>query len=894
MTPPLRPLAAAILLGLAAAPGAAPAQSPSPAPAAAQDDAQSLDRIVVTGQRAAIGRALQAERAADHLVNVVASEDMGQFADQNVAESLQRVPGITLNRSEGEGRSVSVRGLPSSFTPVTVDGVRLGTSNLDSTSVSLDSVDNSQLDQIEVSKSTLPSQDADSIGGAIDLKTISAFSRDKGQVQLRAEGYYGDNPGDWGEQVSGSITRRLLDDTLGVAATVSHSRRPIEGYELEPDGGLDAVSTGGEDGPEYLRPNEVTVARETGERTRRNASVNLEFRPDEAHSLFLRGTWSRLEDEDLAYQDIWVVEESEDEHIIQARPRGGTFDDTELEKRLFFQDISDRQSSVAAGGRHELGPWTIGYQVDHARSRFDNPGALRGRFAVEEVLTELDVRDDNLTIVGSPGDGGDGGDPMDPGDYRFNQLLAADERRTDEITSARLDLARQFDWFERGGELAFGLKYRERSKHNDREEYTGNPRGAGYAGTLEDLPIFVARTPFGYDSIFPEREAALAFFRDARAYMLANSPGYQRVDLSNAGDYWVDEDVAAAYLQATFNPTDALRLIAGVRAERTESSSRGYFTEFDGSGNGPDGGAGTGEVLPLDPVTKRYTDWFPGLHAVWSTDGTVVVRASYTRGTQRPDFTDRAHRMRVQFETRDPSDRDLYAGNPWLEPLMADQFDASIAWYPQPDTVLQAAVFHKDIDNFFFDFEGDGDAFAQTPLQLPDGVAGDFSRISTVLNGESARVRGIELSWQQAFAGLPGWLSGLFAQANVVWADSDADTRVRAGESFSLPGQRDVVGNLSLGWENARASARVAANYQGEALLQLAGSAEEDVFARPMTTVDLNLRYAINDMLELHFDAVNLTDEAEVESYRGDATGRQVYLNSAFGRSYRAGLRLRF
>lgn len=893
---PARRLHTAILAALALSiPAVHAQQATAPVDAPAGDAALELDAVIVTGQRAAIRRAIGAERAADHLVNVVAAEDMGEFADQNVAESLQRVPGVTLNRSEGEGRSVSVRGLPSSFTPVTVDGVRLGTSNLDSTSVSLDAVANAQLDSIEVNKSTLPSQDADSIGGSIDLRTTSAFDRGN-QIQLRAEGIRIDEADTWGEQISGTLTRVSADERFGFAATLSHSSRPTGGYDVEADAGLDAMATDGDAdaNPEYLRPDEITVAHETGERVRRNASFNLEFRPGDAHQLFLRGNWSQLEDNDVAYQDIWVIEEAEDDKIIEARPRGGTFDDVDLEKRVFFQDMRDRQTSLALGGRHEANVWWTGWQVDHARSRFDNPGAMRGRFRVREVLVDFDMSEDDLQLGAQAGDDGDGGNPLDAGDYQFNQLLAYDEFRRDDITSARVDFGRAFDPFGRGADIAFGLRHRDRRKDNDRTEYTGSPSGEGYGGELEDLALSTLHTPYGYDAIFPQRDAAHAFFSDARAYMLANAPGYQRVDLSNAGDYDIEETVSAAYVQATLNPTDALRLIAGVRVERTRSSGRGWFTEFDGSGRGADGNAGSGEVLEMTPVEAAYTDLFPGLHAVWSADAKVIVRASWNRGTQRPDFTDRANRMRVQFETDDPSDRDLFAGNPWLEPLIADQFDASIAWYPDADTVLQAAVFHKSIDNFFYDFSGDGAVLADTPLRLPDGIDPVFTRINTVLNGDSASVQGIELSWQQAFTALPGWLSGVFVQANAVWADSEAALAVREGETLPLPGQRELVGNLSLGWENDRASARVAVNHQGDALVQVAGDAEEDVLALPMTTVDLNLRYALGDAVELHIDAVNLTGEAEVDTWRGDATGHQLYARSDFGRSYRAGVRIRF
>lgn len=853
-------------------------------------DAVTLSEVVVNGSRAALLQAQAVERRADNLVNVVSAEDIGQFADQNVAESLSRLPGVSLGRSEGEGRSVSVRGLPSEFTAVTVNGVRLGTSNVDNASVSLDSVSNEQLAQIEISKSTLPSQDADTIGGVIDLKTLSAFSG-RETAQIRVEGHYGDVVEEWGEQVSANFTRRLMDDRLGFGASLAYSRRPIAGTELEADSGVDYVTALEADEPEYLRPNEVIQVTETGERTRWNASVNLEYRPIEDAELFVRGTWSKLNDEDLSFQDIWVIEESEDEDILELGPRGGRFDIVENERRLFFQDIDDTITSLSTGLKMTRGGWDVGAQLDYSLSKFENTGAMRGRFRTEDVLVDLQFSGEDFTLLPTIGDGGDGDDPFDPGDYQFNQLLFVPEVREDEIWTARLDLGRDLG-FAMPARIDFGVKARWREKFNDRSEYTGNPRSFGYSIDMADLDIFDVPGQ-GYDSFFPTADSAYQAFLEARAVLLAQ-PEYQREDLSVAVDYLAAEDVTSGYGQLTMEPAYNVKVIAGVRVEHTEASGQGFFTEFDGSGRGPDGEPGTGTIIDLGDLSRSYTDWFPGLHLRWEPTDEVLVRASATRGIQRPNFTDRANRMRVQFDENDPTDRDLFAGNPWLEPLTADSIDVSAAWYPSSDTALQAAVFYKKIDNFFIDFEGDGADLPLLGLQLPVGVSDEFASIETVINGDEAEVVGLELSATQSFTFLPGLLSGVFVQANATFADSESSASVRAGETFSLPNQRDVLGNLSVGWEDDRLSLRLAANHKGKALAVLASDPEADVYSRAVTQLDFNLRYDLTENVRLYLDAANLTDEAEIDYYRGDQNGPILYTNSAFGRTFKVGVRAAF
>ncbi len=856
-----------------------------------QDDRAAHEPdIMVIGPRGALGRAIAAERAADNLTNVVSAEDIGQFADQNVAESLQRLPGVTVGRSEGEGRSVSVRGLPSQFTAVTIDGVRLGTSNSDTASVSLDSVSNEQLQQIEITKSVLPSQDADTIGGSINLKTLSAFSG-RQNFQIKAEGYYGEEADKFGEEISANFTRRLLDDRLGIGASVSYSRRPIQGTEREADAGLDAVQAL-EKGPEFLRHNEVINVAEMGQRTRWNASGNVEFRPSEGTEFFLRGTFSRLNDEDLSYHDIWVIEESEDDKILEVRPGGGLFDDVQNERRVFFQDITDSIYSLSTGGKLSGGAWDISVQGDWSLSRFDNPNALRGRFRAEELLVNLDANSTGFTLVPSIGDEGDGGDPLDPRDYQFNQLLYVQEKRQDEIWGARLDLGRDLDMLGSASRIDFGARARWRKKFNDREEFTGNPRSFGFRRTMADVDRVDVGGP-GYEAFFPAREAGYDLFSDARDTLLANNPGYQREDLSASGDYSVSEDVYAGYAQATVNPLDTLRIIGGIRVEHTRSRSRGFFTEFDGSGRGPDGDANTGQIVDLGNVSTKYTDWFPGLHARWEPSRDLLVRGSWNRGIQRPNFNDRVNRLRVQFETDDPNNRDLFAGNPYLKALKADSFDLSASWYPAPDTSLQAAFFYKRISNFFFDFSGDGSDLGTLPLRLPADVDPNFESIEVVLNGDRAQVYGVELSWVQSYTGLPGLLSGLFTQANLTYANSKSTANVREGETFSLPGQRDLVGNATLGWEGDGLSMRVSANYRGKALVLLGGNPEEDVFDKPTVQIDANLRYDVTKALRVYLEAANLNNARDVEYYRGE--GRPLfYTNAAFGRTFRLGARLEF
>jgi iron complex outermembrane recepter protein len=911
--------AIALLTGLLAA-GAAAAQT-----APAQDPtATTVDEVIVIGQRAALERAQQIERRADNLVSAIAADDIGQFADQNVAESLQRVSGVVLERSEGEGRFVSIRGLPSSYTPVTINGVRLATSDEGSSEVALDSIGSDQLSSIEVSKSILPNQDADTIGGTVNLNTISAFSRGGAdRFDVRLEGYYNDFADAWGPEAAINASRRFMDGTLGIAGSLSFSERTLEGDDLQNTQNITARTAGGRT---FFRAEEIDPRREVGERTRFNAALNIEYRPDENRQFFLRGSYGTLEDNDIQYQDEWEIRRSTGARILEIRPNGGRFDDVDLEKQLFVRENTDTTITASAGGLWRNDDWQIDYRLDYASAELDQPFAFRGRFVANDILAEVTEQEDNVTVRGFTGLSGLRNDPRNPAAYRWDQVLLEPFIREDEVITGSLDVRRNVEWFGPNDFLAAGVRYRTRDKSVDRNQQQGNPSTVGLNRTLADLPL--ENIPTGFDNdpnlrFFPQREALIDLLRQG-ATALAADPLFTRADNAFGFDYTVGEDVLAAYVMGQFDLTESLRLIAGVRVEETTASSTGNLVEYDddnGRGPAPFGSPSVpGIVVALPEVEKSYTDWFPSAHLRWEPREDIVARASYVRALQRPDFDERANTIRIDFlfpTAGNPNSfattRDLTAGNPNLEPLIADQFDASVTFYPTPDLTVQVAAYYKDIENFFFDFGcnrsttttsngctiGDLGLTVPAPYAPPTGIAANdtrnFEEISTTLNGEKATVTGIEVSYSQGFTMLPGFLSGLFAQANVTLIDSEATiTQARVGEKFRLPEQPDIVANVSLGWENEVFSIRVAGNHKGEALSSINSNPIRDRFYAAYESVDVNLRWNVTPDWTVYFDAANLNEAGDVELYRGENGLSRFRRAQYYGSTYQLGLRARF
>ena len=183
---------------------------------------EALEEIVVQGVRQAELNALERERNKDTFSSIIATDDMGNFADQNVAESLQRLPGVTLQKSEGEGKYVNVRGLGPGFVSVSMNGNELASAGADDRSVALDALPADMLSSIEVIKSLTPDMDLNSIGGTVNVNTISAFDRKADSVKMKVQSNYQSYKGEFNPKISLNGTHLFADDTIGVGYSLSY------------------------------------------------------------------------------------------------------------------------------------------------------------------------------------------------------------------------------------------------------------------------------------------------------------------------------------------------------------------------------------------------------------------------------------------------------------------------------------------------------------------------------------------------------------------------------------------------------------------------------------------------------------------------------------------------
>lgn len=1000
-------------------------------------DERMLETVIVTGRRGAIQSATALERAADTLKSIVTSDDIGQFGDPTVAESLQRIPGLSINRSGGEGQQVSIRGLPTEFATVTLDGARLGTSDPEINSTNLDFFSADNLSQIEVTKTLLPEDDADAIAGAIDLKTISAFRRGENTVSGRVEYGYREKAESWNPKVSGDFTRIFELDNVsrfGVAAGITWSEREIITDEAQVGDGLnfftlEEYDDDGETVQEYFQDGDVEDCQDTQEdgtilecylipveldfrseeETRTRLSLNGQVEYEVGNHLFqLRGSYAETETEgytnrvtfdfsrsdgDVA-QGLGTDDPDVDEVVAIGVNQGGNlfgvFEDGRSERRLRPSDEEEEVYTIGFEGTSEFGErWTFNYGADYS-SNTESRARIEGRFRSDNITMDFsDLSTGGVDIVLGPevfDVDDDDPDPTTPGGFPLRSQTINGERfgtpnetfsdSEDTYETWYANLERRLDLFGRDAELKVGFKQRNREREFDftRVEYLVDPDFS-----LADFPT-KARADRS-DLFIPhdvERGAVTGVLRDLIASGRVATVADRGIFITIADlqdDFTAEEDITAGYLQLSFEPIERVLFIVGVRGEQTDYTTTGSAVRqldyddgiTDALQTALENGGVAGDAIdaflearePRSVIEDRtggndYTEWFPSLNIRWEPTDEFVIRASYTEGLKRPEFREAAA---IQFlTTTEQLDDDLFcetvvnefggtttdgcdgfdgvltsideanaalaaartadgglafeteadpARNPFLDPLTSQNFDASIAWYPNANTVLSAAVFHKEIDSFIVPISLRGDDVTRLGFEVDDGTetSQGISIIDTFANGDTAEITGLELSYYQAYTFLPAPFDGLFVQGNATFADSSASSDL-VDRDFQFPDQSDLIGNLSIGWENDVFSVRAAMAYQGERLrainegrLEDGSDTAGDLIEDERTQFDVNVRWEVRDGIQLYLDAININDAEDNLFFRGSndtLNGRFFARLENYGPTYQFGLRVRY
>jgi len=814
-----------------------------------------IEEVLVYGQRDMMRSAIDRQRDSDRIMSVITRDAIGNLPDQNVAESVRRLPGVNVLNDQGEGRFIAVRGLDPSLNASNVNGVRVPSPEADTRAVALDVIASELVESIEVVKTLTPDMDADTIGASIQINTMRAFEADDRFFSVKAEQSYNDLSDAYSPK--GSVEFLFpINDRLGIAGGVSYQDREFstdniesEGWDVTDDGVLYA------DTVEYR---DYDVVRE-----RSSASLTVDFKATESTTLYARMMYSLFEDTESRRR--LVLEMDEEPRSGSATSASFLSDDGEIVAEREQKDRYEAQEiqTYAIGGETLFGDWELDYSVSYAYAEehekdtfetlfaagFEDPGALG---------IDFDYSNDEQPRYGIS----QGADAFfDPGTYEFDVVEIPDALSKDEEITWQFNAARNVRMDSGTLQLKFGSKLRQRSKERDTSLQVFDDFDGDY--TLADV---TGRQSFGLADIDP-----VPGLGAVRNFNIDNLDRFVLNDFdtrleSNIENFSVDEDILAGYLMARWE-SGPLTVIGGVRVERTDNTVRANLTEILEEGSVLNGVTLEEDQVNFTPSEEdsSYTDWLPSLSARYDLRNDIVLRAGFFNSLVRPGPEQLAPIFII--EESEGGAREGEFGNPGLKPYKAFNVDASVEWYFSENGVLSGGLFYKEIDDFIVNarFEADEPPFNGVYNGIP------FDEGIIPLNGDEATVQGVEFNYQHALTQLPAPFNGLLLGLNYTYTDAEGDIGER---TIPLPAAAEQTYNAMLGYESGPLSVRLTAAYRDEYLDELQGSPEEDRYVRDHLQVDLTANYDVSEKIKVYSQFLNLTDEPFVAFQRGPGANR--------------------
>ncbi|MCK5326681.1 MAG: TonB-dependent receptor [Woeseiaceae bacterium] len=797
----------------------------------------TVEEVIVYGQAAALAGALSQERSAGNLVSVLDTDAMGQFPDQNVAESLRRLSGVQVENDQGEGRYVVIRGMDPDLNSTSINGLR-ATSGEPRRALQLDVIPSDVLDGLEIHKTLTADMDGDAIGGSINVRTLSAFSRKGAYAKARAEMSYNELREAWNPKVSfagSNIFELNSGRRLGVAGAVSWNDRELHIDNNEMDDW--EVADNGNDFGETFETRLYTVERE-----RIGAVLNLDLDASDSTRLYAYTLYSEFTDTELRNRNTFGLD-GLDEATVTAS--SADYSEVEIERDTKGRDQRGQIAenlSISLGSETQLDTWLIETRLGYSYGREKTPDQVSGVWVAEfasgdgiitdgsPVLT-LDRTNPQIPVVQS-----DFGPALaDASLYELDEIENAHDKSEDTQTSLSLNFTRETGF----GSMKFGAKarWREKKTNEDIELYSGD-------GTWFLSDALLPNGGAGYN--FPTPMDPVPDNRIERD-ILASGTGIDFEDLdseidSNVADFVYDEDVFAVYGMGTWD-MDRATISAGIRVEFTELDNRGNFVEFieeDAIGPG-DPPQDTVIVTPIS-ATNSYEDVLPSVNLRFDFNDRLVGRASVFRAVVRPRVEEVAFRVAIE-------DNEGELGNPDLDPFRAWNIDASLAYYPTELSVISVGVFYKEIEDFIF---------IQT-IDDYDFLGRTLDEVVIALNGETATVLGFEFNYQQHFGFLSPPFDGFLIGLNYTYVDSEADTGDRTVE---LPKQSANIANVMLGYEKGGLDLRVAMKYRDRYIDELSDPGL-DRYTDDHLQWDLTAKYRFSDSWQVYAEITNLNGEPE-------------------------------
>lgn len=747
--------------------------------------ASQNDEIIVTAERLhGEAEAINIERTADNIVQVLPSKVINSLPNTNVADAVGRLPSVTLERDEGEGKYVQIRGTEPRLSNVTVNGVNVPSPEGNVRNIKLDVLPADLVDRIEVNKTLSANQDADAIGGSVNLVTKSPG--DRAAFSFGGQGGY--TPIQGGRPLAGfngTFGQRFgANKRLGflLGGTYDYNARGID--DLEP-----TQAIGNFNGQNIAFVSSEDLRSYSYYRTRYGFAGGLDYNLTSNSNIYLKGLYSDFHD----FGETWVYTPNAGAIVSSSGPQI-TFDNTgSMQYRHYVRRPDQQIFSILTGARHDLSSTLITYEVSGSRSHniggqdfptthFNaGPSGIAFQQDLSNPLRPKFMALNNANTI------------LDPTQYSITDTVFPHYRSTQLNFQGAASLARRYNFGSHYGTLEFGTKIRDAYKtQNENDRFFNanlipdpNLTLAQVLGTYTNSSYYDHSYQFGPNSDYKKiNQLILGNLQTA----FTENTDKNRI-VSDPATWNTSERVYAGYVMNTIG-FGRLRLQTGVRFEATNSSFMANKVTLN-----------NGAYVSTTPVTGSggYLNALPSVQVQYLFGQNTNVRAAFGMGISRPNFGDLVPSVQVDPNT---SPKSLQLGNPALKPTKANNYDLLVEHFFQPLGILQAGFFYKSLS----------DPIYPTVVILPPGDPFAGFQQQQSINGPNAHIAGFEAAWEQRLSRLPGLLSGFGVAANYSYTTS----KVTFPSGFSggridhpsLQRQAPNTWNLGLTYDKARFSMR--------------------------------------------------------------------------------------
>lgn len=822
------------VFALIAASGVAHAQSapaataaPAAAPAPASGQGTAVSEVVVTGYRASAESAQRLKEHASQIVDSIVAADIGKLPDVNTAEALQRVTGVQINRDLGEGSTVVVRGL--SQVESTINGREVFTAS-GTRSLNFEFVPAELLAGVDVYKAQSADLIEGGLGGTIDLRLHRPFDFSGFTASGSVTGQYGNLSGKWKPSVSGLVSDRWQTGVGEMGLLLSGSYQERSALEDYVSGGAPTCFGGTTAGKcNMIAPHGYYNPTYTADRTRVGFNGAFQWRPTEELELYVEGSYEKFNTDQLdygTYPQFFAPSATMDSQTFYPGTniiKSATFSNVPLNDLSVMRNTSDVNQTIAAGGKWHHDRLTVKADLSYMNTTDDLD------------YRELDLRTTVPTLgidtsTTPPAVTASGIDLTKASSFNFAGLTDSINHWEGGEGAFRTDVNYRTDWgplksIDFGGRVAAiqdkltPIRYYNSLSGIAASTAPGllemNPTGAFDGSNVPEINRYLIVNP-----------SALGNFGG-----VANQLGVSSTrSVATGSIFSIHERDWAVYGKANlaFNFIVPIDGNVGVRLIDTQDRASGVNTATD-----PDLGK-----------TKEYSKLLPSVNLRAHLTDDLFLRFAYSKSLTRPDYSSLAPAL-----TLVPANQTGSEGNPALQPYKADNFDVALEWYFAKGGSLYGTAFYKNVTGF--------------PLTQSEWVdiGGTQYLLSHPINSGSGKVQGLEVGYQQFYTFLPGWLSGLGAQANVTYVDSSVPTSV-AGFTASLPNLSRWSYNVTGMYQKGPISARVAWNWRSNFLASIgpaAGVGVVPTMSEGFGQLDAALNYDINKHVTLSLEGVNLT-----------------------------------